>query len=329
MDSFYHSIELPGRIIPGNLFLAPIAGFSDAAFRSICIKHGAALGFTEMVSCEGLIRKGNKTIELLQKASNEDFFAVQVFTGEAETAFKAAKYLSALSPDIIDLNCGCPVPKVVKNGAGAALMKEPEKIKDIVYALKEGSLSNNNKKPGISIKIRLGWDSESINYLSVAEKALDAGVELVSLHARTRSQGYSGRANHEHTKILKLNVPVPVLASGDIFSPIDAREIFEKTNCSGLLFSRGSFGNPWIFEQTKDYLLTGNLALNVSNSERKETALQHLLLASFFKGEKRACKEMKKQLCSYTKGSKGAASTRNKIVHASTIEEYKNILDSL
>ena len=327
MTGFYHDIELPGRKIPGNLFLAPIAGFSDAAFRSICIDKGASLGFTEMVSCDGLMYNGEKTMLLMKRASNEKNFAVQVFTAKPEIALKAVAAVLEFEPDIIDLNCGCPVPKVIKNGAGSALMKDLPRLKEIVAALAEGAAASPGTPPAVSVKIRSGWDSSSLNYLTAAEAAIDAGAAMVSLHSRTRVQGYSGKANWEHLRLLKQAVNVPVIGSGDLFSAEDAISMFEQTGCDGLMFSRGALGNPWIFEQTKTLLTTGSPAPPVGHDERISTALEHLRLAVEFNGEAKACREMKKQLCSYTKGTEGAAALRNRIVHAESYAEYKEILN--
>ena len=327
MTGYYHDIELPGRKIPGNLFLAPIAGFSDAAFRSICIEKGASLGFTEMVSCDGLIRNGEKTILLMKRAFNEKKFAVQVFTADPEIALKSVPAVLGFNPDIIDLNCGCPVPKVVKNGAGSALMKDLPRMKEVVSALAEGvRAANLDEPPAVSVKIRSGWDSSSLNYLEAAQGAAKAGAGLVSLHSRTRVQGYSGRANWEHLKHLKESVDIPVIGSGDLFSAEAALAMFEQTGCDGVMFSRGALGNPWIFEQTKTLLTTGSLPTAPDDSARISTALAHLGLAVEFNGEAKACREMKKHLCSYTKGTEGAAALRNRIVHAASYEEYREIL---
>lgn len=326
MTGFYHDIKLPGCKIPGNLFLAPIAGFSDAAFRSICMDAGASMGFTEMVSCDGIIRNGEKTIAIMKRALNEKQFAIQVFTADPETALKSVPAVLKFNPDVIDLNCGCPVPKVVKNGAGSALMKDLPRLKEIVAALKDGVGAAGATQPAISVKIRSGWDSSSINYLETAQAAVDAGAEMVSLHSRTRVQGYSGKAAWEHLKRLKDSINVPIIGSGDLFSAEAALAMFEQTGCDGVMFSRGALGNPWIFEQTRHLLETGGLLTAPTDEQKIKTALKHLESAVDFLGENRACKEMKKHLCSYTKGTEGAAAIRNRIVHAASFAEYREIL---
>lgn len=324
MNNLYHEIKLPGTVIPGNLFLAPIAGFSDAPFRSICTELGASLTFTEMVSCDGIIRNGDKTIALMKRAENEKHFAIQVFTANPEIAKASIPEVLKFNPDIIDLNVGCPVPKVVKNGAGSALMKDLPRLSEVVSALTEG-VAEAGANTAVSVKIRSGWDSSSINFLEAAQTAEKAGAAMISLHSRTRAQGYSGKANWDHLKALKEASGVPVIGSGDLFSPEAAAEMLDTTGCDGVMFSRGALGNPWIFEQTVNLLTTGSASPAPDDNERRELAFRHLQAAVDYHGEIRACKEMKKHLCSYTKGTEGAAELRNKIVHASSFSEYSNI----
>ncbi len=325
MTDFYHDIELPGCKIPGNLFLAPIAGYSDAAFRSICTEKGADMCFSEMVSCEGLIYGGTKTFNIMRRAENETHYAIQLFSSKPEAALKAVSSVLKLNPSVIDLNCGCPVPKVIKNGAGSALMKDLILLKEIISALVEGAAASNSPPP-VSVKIRSGWDHNSINFIETAAAAAAAGASMISLHPRTRSQGYSGRADWTHIKELKQSLKIPVIGSGDLFSAEAALSMFEQTNCDGIMFSRGAMGNPWIFEQTKALLQNAVMPCPAGDSEKIQTALRHLILAAEFNGEERACREMKKHLCSYTKGISGAAAFRNNIVKAGSLTEYKKIL---
>ena len=327
MNSYFHDIELPGISIPGNIFLAPVAGFSDAPFRSIAVDMGASMCFTEMVSCEGLTRNGEKTVNLMRRAGNEKYLAIQVFTPDPDTAFRAMPAVLEYEPVIVDLNCGCPVPKVVKNGAGSALMRDLPRLKEIVSAMNEGLRKTAVSPPPVSVKIRSGWDAASLNFLETASAAVDAGAAMVSLHPRTRSQGYSGKACWEHIRELKQSTAVPVIGSGDLFSPEDALSMLETTGCDGLMFSRGAMGNPWIFRQTISLLKTGRAAPPPGDQERSYAAFRHLSLAAAMNGEKKACREMKKQLCSYTRGMKGAAGLRDRIVHASTLDEFRHILE--
>lgn len=326
MNGLYHDISLPGIRIPGNLFLAPIAGFSDAAFRSICMDHQASMCFSEMVSCDGIVRKGDKTISLMKRADNETRYAIQLFTSDPETAYKAVAETFKFNPDVIDLNCGCPVPKVVKNGAGSALMTDLVRLKEIVAAL-TGGISDAGRNIPVSVKIRSGWDSSNINFIEAAAAAVEGGASMVSIHARTKTQGYSGKADWEQIKKLKRSVAVPVIGSGDLFTAEAAAEMLDKTGCDGVMFSRGALGNPWIFCQTKGLLITGKMPEAPAENEKLSTALKHLELAAEIHGEEKACREMKKHLCSYTKGIEGAAALRNRIVHASALAEYREILN--
>ncbi|MFP4363019.1 MAG: tRNA dihydrouridine synthase DusB [Spirochaetia bacterium] len=314
-----HPVRIGNVEIPGNLFLAPVAGFSDSPFRSICIENGADLVFTEMVSCEGLSRDSQKTINLTHKQKNQQLLAVQVFAPDPVTAVRGVKQLSSQKPDLIDLNCGCPVPKIIRTGCGSALMKTPEMIGKIVHAIKQET------DAPVTVKIRSGWDASSITYLQAAKSAEEAGAAMVSIHARTRAQGYSGKADHEHTRILKSRLSIPVTASGDLFSPEDAERIFKQTGCDAVMFARGAVGNPFIFRKTKEYLETGTYT-NESHEAKLRTALRQLEMMAEITSELRACKEMRKHMCAYTKGLQGGAALRQKVVHAETIQEYNALI---
>ena len=315
----FHPVEIGNVTIPGNLFLAPLAGFTDKAFRSICIDHGASFTFTEMVSAEALARNSEKTRKLMERAENENILGIQIFLPDADTAKRALPELLKANPTIIDINCGCPVPKVVKNGAGSALMQTPQIIEEIIK-----TISGETDIP-VTVKFRTGWDLNSINYLSFAEAAIRGGASLLTMHGRTRSQGYSGEADWESIKKLKSEFDIPVIGSGNVFSAEDAERMLKKTGADGILFARGAMGNPFIFEKTKQLLTENTEPLTSSIDIKIKTAWEHLSLAAYYKGEKTACREMKKQLCSYTKGQEGSAALRNRIVRAETLEEYREI----
>jgi len=315
----FHSVKIGNVTIPGNLFLAPLAGFTDKAFRSICINHGASFTYSEMVSAEALSRDSEKTKKLMERADNEKLLGIQIFLPDADTAKRSIKELLKANPTIIDINCGCPVPKVVKNGAGSALMRTPEKIKEIVKIISEET------NIPVTVKFRTGWDLNSINYLSFAEAAIKGGASSLTMHGRTRSQGYSGEADWKSIKTLKSEFNVPVFGSGNVFSVEDAKQMLEETGVDGVLFARGAIGNPFIFERTKNFLQYNEPMVNNSIDIKIKTAMEHLNLTAHYKGEQTACREMKKQLCSYTKGEEGSAALRNKIVRAETLEEYKEI----
>ncbi len=326
LSSFLKQIHLPALTIPGNLFLAPMAGYSDAAFRSICLQWGADLCYTEMVSAEGIVRDNAKTLELLQRAENESLFAVQIFASEPRSAAAAVRKLGRYRPDLYDLNCGCSVAKVLKSGSGAALLRTPGKIGTIVEAM------NGETDSPVTVKLRSGWDQSSINYVECAHAAERAGAAMVCLHPRTRSQGFSGRARVWELKELKTNCSVPVIGSGDLFSPEDALELFRVSGCDGLMFARGALGNPFIFSATKA-LLSGidpePSTAAAAGRQRLETALEQLKVAVAFKGEARACREMRKHFCHYSKGIRGGSVLRARAVRAKRVKDYLDLVSEI
>ena len=320
-NELYHPIKIGNLTIRGNLFLAPMAGFTDSAFRYICKSLGANFTYTEMVSCEALYRNNEKTIHLMKKAENEDKFAIQIFASNEESVKKSVNNILKASPSLIDLNCGCPVPKIVKSGSGSALMKTPETIGKIVNVLiKETNLP-------ITVKIRSGWDSASINYLEAGLIAQDNGASAVAIHSRTKKQAYSGNANWDHIKELKKKLSIPVIGSGDLFLPEDTKNMILQTNCDGVMFARGAIGNPFIFEQSKKLLISGIAPKPITPQDKVKTAFIHLRNCIEEKGEKIGCKEMKKHLCAYTKGIHGSAKFRNNIVHSESLKEYEDIFN--
>lgn len=322
-NSLYHKIKVKDLELEGNLFLAPTAGYSDRPFRQICTELGSSLNFTEMVSCEAIIRDNEKTIKIMEPAPNEDKFAIQIFTGSPESARKSISKVLKFNPSIIDLNCGCPVPKILKSGSGSDLMKTPEKIKEIVYAI-----CQETDVP-VSVKLRAGFTSETINFLECASNAIEGGASLISLHPRTRTQGYSGTANWDYIKDLKKNVDIPVVGSGDLYTPYDAQKMLQETGCDGVMFARGSFGNPYLFTQTKELLTKGEVLTEPTFKEKMSLAKHHLDLALGFYSEKVALKEMKKHFCSYTKGLPGAKETRDKLMRCETYNDYIEVFNSL
>lgn len=316
----YHPVRIGNVSVPGNLFLAPLAGFTDRAFREICIREGADLTYSEMVSAEAVARGNRKTELLMRRSPSEDLFAIQLFMKDEDTARRAAAGVMRFSPTIIDINSGCPVPKVVKTGAGSALHKNPKELGRIVLALRE--------ETGIpvTIKIRLGWDVPDMNYLEMAEEAVNAGAALITMHARTRSQGYSGHAAWEHLARLKESVPIPVFGSGDLYHAEDGKRMLEQTGIDGLMFARGAVGNPLIFSRTRELLTQGSCTSGEDWEAKISRLREHLQLAIEDKGEAAACREMRKQVCAYTRGMPHAAALRAEVVHAQTLEDYLRIL---
>ena len=325
--NLYRPIKIGSLELPGNLFVAPVAGYTDRAFRSICVEEGACFSFTELASAEAISRKGLNTpaLNLIQRGENEKRYAIQLFGGESESIYMAAKLLAPLKPDALDINSGCPVPKVVKNNAGSALMKNPANIGRIVEAAVRASRESLGDIP-VTIKIRSGWDSASINYAECARIAVEAGAQMVSLHSRTRAQGYSGKSDWSHIADLAARLSVPVTGSGDLYTPEDARQMLQETGCAAVMFARGVMGNPFIFSATISLLETG-VWEPVPFSKRITAALRHLEMLAADIGERTACLEMRKQFCAYTKGVTGGAALRDRAVHAETIEEYRRIIE--
>ncbi|MDR2633397.1 MAG: tRNA dihydrouridine synthase DusB [Treponema sp.] len=320
--SYYHPLVIGSLTVPGNLFLAPIAGYTDRAFRALCVEEGADFTCTELISAEALIRNRVRAEPLMRRADREERYAIQLFGADPEVMYQATALLAPYHPEAVDINCGCPVPKVVKTGAGSALMRQPSLLGRIVEAVVRSSRDHLQAVP-VTVKMRSGWDQASINYETCARIAVEAGAVMVSLHARTRAQGYGGKSDWVHIKDLVSRLAVPVAGSGDLFSPEDAERMLRETACAGVLFARGALGNPFIFRAARSLLLTGSYNTPVEAAERLRTGLRHMQLLAQDWGEKRACREMRKHFCAYTKGVPGGALLRNKLVHAETLEEYR------
>ncbi|HUW69269.1 MAG TPA: tRNA dihydrouridine synthase DusB [bacterium] len=310
----------------GNLFLAPVAGYSDAAFRSVCADAGCDLAFTEMVSSEALTRGHLKTEVLLAREDNEPEYAVQLFGANPDVMAQAARIVAdRWKPAIIDINCGCPVPKIVKTGAGSALMRNPERIGQIVAAITAAVATP------VTVKIRLGWDSDSINYLEAAELAVRGGAAAVTLHARTREQGYAGTADRSAFHTLAAALDVPVFASGDLFSAGAAVEILsggsEGARVAGVMFARGAMGDPFIFAKARAALL-GEPEPHIAVADRIAAARKHLAISVRSYGEHVACVEFRKQACSWLKGTPGGAELRRLAVSCTSLTEYQGFFEA-
>ena len=330
-DCLYRPVKIGSLELPGNLFLAPVAGYTDKVFRSICAEYGADFAFTELVSAEALSRGGKPSFDMARRGKSEKRYAIQLFGHDPDTIYKAALAVAPFQPEALDLNSGCPVPKIVKNGAGSALMKDPPRLGRIIEALVRASKEAFGGVP-VTVKMRSGWDSQSINYQECARIAVEAGAAMVTLHARTRAQGYEGYANREHIKDLASRLSVPVTGSGDLYTPEDAALVLGETGCAAVMFARGAEGNPFIFPASRSYLTTGAWE-SAPFKERIVTAFRHLEMLAEEIGESAACKEMRKQFCAYTKGppgkkgEPGSAALRKQLVTAETIEDYRRILN--
>lgn len=321
----YHPVKIGQIELNGNLFLAPVAGYSDRSFRSICIENGASFTYTEMVSAEALTRNNLKTEILMRRAENEKVYAVQIFGGEPERMADAAQIvLEKTHCECIDINCGCPVPKIVKTGAGSALTQNPQMLKKVAEAV----INAVKGRAAVTVKIRSGWDQKSITFKEAANAALEAGADAITMHPRTRAQGYEGKSDwNKLSELVKLaEGKVPVFGSGDLFTPEDAKRMIEETGVDGAMFARGAMGNPFIFTKTIRLLTTGSYE-EIPVSERLKTGFKELSLLAADTNEKSACMEMRKRFCAYSKGIPGGAELRQKTVHASTTDEYHEIFD--
>lgn len=311
-----HSIQIGTLKLSGNVFLAPMAGYTDKIYRSICLEHGADLAYTEMVSSEGVARDSKKTVMLMERGKNETNLAVQLFMPDEDTARRSIAGVMKYNPQLIDINMGCPVPKVTKTGAGSSLLKTPDTIYRIVKALTEET------GVPVSVKIRKGWDCDSINYLTTAQAAFDGGASALCMHARTRSQLYMPFADWDSLKTLKEKYPDKIIiGSGDLFTAQDAIKMFEQTKVDAVAFARGAIGNPFVFEQTK--ALAQSLEVPEFSTEEKVREIKrHLYGLSEFIGEKPACREMRKHVCAYLKGIPNSSRVKNAISQAETIDDY-------
>lgn len=323
MQSLLHGISIGNVELPCNLFLAPLAGYTDKVYRSICLSHGAALAYTEMVSCEGVARGNDKTVVLMERGEGEKNLAIQLFAPDADTAKRSLEGTMAYKPAIIDINCGCPVPKVIKTGAGSALLRNPESIAEIVRTIAE------NTYVPVTVKIRTGWDNENLNYLEVAEKAFNAGASALCMHARTRSQLYMPKAHWEYLKDLKAHFPDRIIiGSGDLFTAADGVRMLGETGVDAISYARGAIGNPFVFEQTKA-LLKGETPRVIPTSEKVSAIMLHLSGLVDFLGENTACREMRKHVCAYLKGIPHSSRVRQEITGALTVQAYRDALEKL
>ena len=302
-----------------NIFLAPMAGITDLPFRLICKEKGAGLVYTEMVSAKALLYGDEKTKLLLKTCKEERPLAVQIFGSDIESIAYASKYVSEFA-DIVDINMGCPAPKVVKNGDGSRLLLDLELVKQIVET------AVKNSKVPVTVKIRKGWDEEHIVALEAAKVIEQAGASAITVHGRTRSQYYSGEADWEIIKKVKENVKIPVIGNGDLRCAEDVEKAFKSSKVDGVMIGRATLGNPWIFSQTLEYLKTGNKIPKPSNEERLSIILKHIELEINEKGERVAIKEMRKHISAYTKSLKDSSQFRNKV---NTLETKKEVIDCL
>lgn len=303
-----------------NVFLAPMAGVTDLPFRLLCKEMGCGLVYSEMVSAKGILYENRNTTELLQIAAEERPAAVQLFGSDPEILGAMAKKIEPYPIDIIDVNMGCPAPKIVKNGEGSCLMKTPELVGKIVKSLVE-----SQSKP-VTIKFRKGFDDAHINAVEIAKIAEANGAAAVAVHGRTREQYYSGKADWDIIKAVKAAVDIPVIGNGDIFTPQDAANLLGHTGCDAIMVGRGAQGNPWIFKRILHYLETGELLPEPTAEERVEKALRHARMLIEYKGEYIGIREMRKHIAWYMKGLPGAAELRGRLNMAEDLAQMEGLL---
>lgn len=310
--------------IKGNVVLAPMAGICNSAFRKIIKEMGCPLIYAEMVSDKGLIYDSKKTKDMLYFEECERPIVQQIFGSDKETFAGAAKMVEdIMHPDIIDINMGCPVPKVaIKSQAGSALLKNPEKIRDIV------STVVNTVKVPVTVKIRSGWDTNSINAVEVAKICEEAGASAITIHGRTRSQGYSGKVDLDIIKKVKESVNIPVIGNGDITSIESAKVMLQYTGCDAIMIGRGVLGNPWLMREITTYLDNGIILDKPTYEEKINMCFHHLDYLMKIKNEKVAVLEMRSHIAWYLKGLPHAQSIKLEIFKAKTSDELKNILNN-
>ena len=314
---YIHNLKIKNVELKNNIFLGPMAGLTDRPFRIICEKYNPGLVFTEMISSKALFYNDEKTKKMLNMQGEKRPIAVQIFGSDAETMKYAANYICENKiADLIDINMGCPAPKIVKNGDGSRLLLDINKAQEIVK-----SVVNSSDVP-VTVKIRKGWDNEHTNAVEISKALEQSGASAITIHGRTRSEFYSGNADWEIIKKVKENVKIPVIGNGDVKSKEDAIKMFEQTNCDGIMISRASLGNPWIFQE----IIEGKNANEITKKEKLDTIIQHINLEVEEKGEEVGIKEMRKHICYYLKGEKNASEIRDKINHIDNKNEVINAL---
>jgi len=311
------NVEIKNRIV-----LAPMAGISNSAFRTIIKEMGCGLIVSEMVSDKAIYYGSKKTIDMLYMTDFERPISQQIFGSDKESFVYAAKYIEEnMKPDIIDINMGCPVPKVaLRAQAGSALLKSPDKVYEIVKAVVEAV------KVPVTVKIRSGWDSNNINAVEIAKVIEKAGASAITVHGRTRAQGYSGKADWNIIKKVKESVSIPVIGNGDVNSAYDAEKMLKETNCDAVMIGRGVLGNPFLIKQCVEYLEKGIMPKEVTKEEKINMMKKHLEYLLKIKEEKTSLLEMRTHAAYYLKGLEGASLVKQKIMRTSTKEEFLEVI---
>lgn len=321
---YFHYIvvmNIGNLILSGNVFLAPLAGITDAPFRILAKRFGACLVYTEMVSAEGLSRGNTDSLRLLYFGEEERPIGVQIFGSHPENMAQACRVVEKIKPDLIDINFGCPVKKVVQRNGGAALLKDLNLLEKILTAV----ISSTHIP--VTVKIRSGWDQKNIVALPVAKIAEKCGASAITIHPRTQKDDYSVKANWDLIAQVKKEVGIPVIGSGDIFTPQDAKNMLDLTGCDAVMIGRGALGNPWIFTQINHFLKSGETLPEPSLEERIRICLEHTGLSVKEKGEYVGLRTMRKQMAWYTMQMPRSKELRQKVFTLETLEEVKGAFE--
>lgn len=307
--------------IENNIFLAPMAGVTDLPFRCMCKKYGCGFVYSEMVSAKGLYYKDKKTASLMHLEESEKPCAIQIFGSEPEIISKVISDVEKAGPALIDINMGCPTPKIVNNGDGSALMKNPKLAGEVIKAAVEAA------NVPVTVKIRKGWNDESVNAVEIAKIAEENGAAAVCVHGRTREQFYTGKADWDIIRDVKAAVDIPVIGNGDVFCTEDALKMFEYTKCDGVMIGRGAQGNPFIFKQIQELKNTGKVTYYPDTKEKINCAIELLCALIEEKGESRGVKEARKHIAWFIKGIRGSAELKNKIFTMTNPDEVISVLE--
>lgn len=313
-------MEIGSLKINGHASLAPMAGVADRAFRELCVRYGASYVVSEMISAKGVSLGDRKSKQLMQLSETERPAGVQIFGNDPEIMAESVKTVLGVHPQFVDINMGCPAPKIAGNGGGASLMRNPELAEQIVAAVKKAC----GEIP-VTVKIRAGWDFDTINAVEMAKRAENAGAAAVTVHGRTRQQMYAPPVNHEIIAEVKKAVSIPVVGNGDITDGITAAKMLEDTNCDFLMVGRGALGRPWVFQQINAYLNEGRILPEPPVSERMRVMLNHIQMLCTYKGERVGIREARKHATWYTKGIRDAAQFRRELGMLESIAQLEEI----
>ena len=317
------TMNIGGITLEKTAALAPMASVADKAYRLMCKKYGASYLVSEMISAKGLCFGDKKTARLCEIEPEERPYALQLFGEEPYYMGKAAYMLGEHEPDVIDINMGCPVPKIVSNGSGSALMKDPERAFEIAKEVVK------NARCPVTVKFRAGWDEQSKNAVEFAKLIEQAGVAAIAVHGRTRTQFYSGKADWDIIRAVKDAVSIPVIANGDVTDGKSAKAMYEHTGCDLVMIGRGSYGRPWVFEQVKKYLESGEVMPEPTLEEKMRVMKEHCELICRYKGEKQGMKEARKNVQWYIKGLRGSAKLRSRCSELVQLSDLDVMIDAI